>query len=695
MQMPPQMQMQMQMGHMGMGMPQGAMMMPVQIQQQPTAPPAPITNAPTKSKGIKLKNAALPRGPKKDDGDGSSNQPTQSEEPVRSSPIVPMTSPVPAATSHRLSLKPENMIFDRTLMLRIWRSHRHELHSAVQGLHVGTRAGERSAAPLPAAAAPADRRRVRNDPADRSAIFGTDMRTGKGKQRPEKEPLLKISDSAYRVKKPTGREDELERRVRLLLNKICPDNLQTIIDQLADIELHKADELDAVIRIIFGKALTEPHYCETYADMVQSLRTRYPEFPPENEGDKPQTFTRVLLNTCQEEFESLPQTFEPTEEERLKYSPDDLNLEMKKRKDKILANMKLIGNLFLRHLLAVRVIGQVVHDLIGIKERNPEEHMIECVCELLQAIGYTLDSTQSERALMTQFSARLTDLKGMIDKDGRQVYSKRIQFRIQDLLDLRSNKWQKKLFKDQAKTKEEVRKDAISEARKHGKGGSASDVLFGTEIAGARPAHVQDTKGVASAQKQRKGPEVVFDQSYVKKMCQYFADDRDSDALVDAWNEAQPNPTQAKQGIEWILETGFNDRNKEETMAEVITELLVRRVVSWEHLRMALVPQLEGLENLQKDVPNCDKFFHALMSRLIVKYGKDFNGSILQPLNIPPEGSDFAWKLLVGTMRKCRDRGGKEGYQKALGHNDLVQAACKARRCTENELKARLREEGL
>lgn len=37
---------------------------------------------------------------------------------------------------------------------------------------------------------------------------------------------------------------------------------------------------------------------------------------------------------------------------------------------------------------------QVVHDLVGIKQDNsqPEEHMIECVCELLQAIGYTLDA---------------------------------------------------------------------------------------------------------------------------------------------------------------------------------------------------------------------------------------------------------------------------------------------------------------
>ena len=44
--------------------------------------------------------------------------------------------------------------------------------------------------------------------------------------------------------------------------------------------------------------------------------------------------------------------------------------------------------------------GQVVHDLVGIKDGNtlPEEHMIECVCELLQAIGFTLDVARRKKS---------------------------------------------------------------------------------------------------------------------------------------------------------------------------------------------------------------------------------------------------------------------------------------------------------
>ena len=67
-------------------------------------------------------------------------------------------------------------------------------------------------------------------------------------------------------------------QARSLLNKICPDNLAKIVDQLANIKLHNAEELKHVIQIIFKKAgghalqasaariswqaLAEPHYCD-------------------------------------------------------------------------------------------------------------------------------------------------------------------------------------------------------------------------------------------------------------------------------------------------------------------------------------------------------------------------------------------------------------------------------------------------
>lgn len=148
---------------------------------------------------------------------------------------------------------------------------------------------------------------------------------------------------------------------------------------------------------------------------------------------------------------------EPTAEERVRMSPEDLEEYQNRRKKMALANMKLIGKLFQRKLLALEVIRRLVTELIGITgeiELPGEEDWIEWACELLLAIGYTLDTSPVGSALMLQFVSRLVDLMEQTLPDGRAVFSKRIRFLIQDLLDLRANHWQKK--------DHDVRKDAMT-----------------------------------------------------------------------------------------------------------------------------------------------------------------------------------------------------------------------------------------
>jgi hypothetical protein len=237
---------------------------------------------------------------------------------------------------------------------------------------------------------------------------------------------------------PPRREDVIERRARSLLNKISSKNFEIIVEQLGHIELEKAHELEIIIKMIFRKALVEPQHSETYANLVYALRMQYPEFPPEKEGERAQTFTRMLLTTCQNEFESCPLSLDPALDEKQRLPADDLSIEMKRRKDKILAVLKLTGHLFMMHLLAAKVIGTVVHDLIGIRYSLPTEHQIDCVCELLQLVCHTLDSTQHGKLLMSQFVARLMELKLCTVHGGKAAFSKRVQFKIQNLLDLRS-----------------------------------------------------------------------------------------------------------------------------------------------------------------------------------------------------------------------------------------------------------------
>jgi len=700
--MPQQFQQMQAMGMMGTMLPPGSLpgqqVQQPQVQQQPAQQPAPAAaSAGQKPKGMKLKNVAIARTGQPREGEGASAAPSAQD---------PQATPIPANATADFSNKennepsgngmvggthvPSNGILERTLMLRLWRLNKNEVHDAVKGLTTNFRPGDNKGSSTPAGGQggrprPGDQRRPHEGP------FGEKSRKGTTKDTTP----LKPSEGKWTITQAESREDELHRIVRGLLNKICPENLKIIVERLANVELKKANELEYVIGIIFQKALDEPHYCETYADMVFALRNKYPEFPPEAEGERPHTFTRVLLNTCQNEFESLPTTLEPTDEDTQKYAPDELFLEMKKRKGKVLANMKFIGNLFLRQLLAAKVIGQVVHDLIGLRDGLPEEHMIECVCELLQAIGHTLDSSQTGKALMGQFAARLVDLKRTTGQDGKRVFSKRIDCLIQDLLDLREHDWKKKLFKEQAKTKEEIRKDAMKEQRQSQRGGA--DVVFSTQTVGVRPSYIDEIKvqGKKKAPMPSEGSQKpVFDQGYVKKLFQYYAEDKKGEDLQGGWQRAAPTTKEAKQGLEWLCDIGFNDSEKEEVVADTLVELLQRNCISLETLRECLLEMSRSLEDLKIDVPKADIFIHSLFARLFMLEKSQFKGPILESL--PLENNyEFPWTLMVGALRKVSSKGSDAAVKKALELPGVMDMLNKLRKTGDaSVVRKALRDEG-
>merc|ERR1711957_1009678 len=126
--------------------------------------------------------------------------------------------------------------------------------------------------------------------------------------------------------------------------------------------------------------------------------------------------------------------------------------------------MTFIGQLFLLKLLSGRIVGGVLRDLAKCDDGTvaPDEPMVECLCELLTTIGYTLECSNDGRVAIESVCGRLLELKDRPSPAGTRpggLYSKRVQFAIQELLDIRSSGWRKKTFKPSAKTKEEIRRE--------------------------------------------------------------------------------------------------------------------------------------------------------------------------------------------------------------------------------------------
>merc|ERR1712113_415682 len=70
--------------------------------------------------------------------------------------------------------------------------------------------------------------------------------------------------------------------------------------------------------------------------------------------------------------------------------------------------------------LAIRILGQVVYDLIGVdglkrcarsQLKGIVDQKVECVCELLDVVDDALESTQDGRMLLRQFLARLLEIQ--------------------------------------------------------------------------------------------------------------------------------------------------------------------------------------------------------------------------------------------------------------------------------------------
>ncbi|CAK0874781.1 unnamed protein product [Prorocentrum cordatum] len=144
------------------------------------------------------------------------------------------------------------------------------------------------------------------------------------------------------------------------------------------------------------------------------------------------------------------------------------------------ANMRFVGHLFLRQLLSAKVVGGILRELVlcDAEDLAPQEHALECACELLNCVGLTLESMPYGQAVMPVVFARLQSLKAQRAADGKGAYTKRMQFTIQDLIDTREAGWTRKVFRSSAKTMEEIRASAPQ-----GQGGE-------TVLVGLRPCYM-------------------------------------------------------------------------------------------------------------------------------------------------------------------------------------------------------------
>ncbi|KAF9012539.1 hypothetical protein BDQ17DRAFT_1271720 [Cyathus striatus] len=288
------------------------------------------------------------------------------------------------------------------------------------------------------------------------------------------EPVVPLQPSANRwdrksLQVDTDSPEMVDRKVKGLLNKLTMEKFDAISDQIIAWANKSEREKDGrtliqVIRLVFEKATDEATWSEMYArlcrKMMEQISSKVQDEGIKNNEGKPiaggQLFRKYLLNRCQEDFERGWVNKEATaaaaatkaledeaakaaneknqaggQEEVALYSDEYYAAQKAKRQG--LGLIKFIGELFKLQMLTERIMHECVKKLLGNVE-NPEEEEIESLCKLLTTVGSILD-TPKAKAHMDVYFSRMKELTKS------QNVSSRMQFMLQDVIELRERKW--------------------------------------------------------------------------------------------------------------------------------------------------------------------------------------------------------------------------------------------------------------
>ncbi|KAK7036415.1 hypothetical protein VNI00_011612 [Paramarasmius palmivorus] len=296
---------------------------------------------------------------------------------------------------------------------------------------------------------------------------------------PPLEPVAPLQVSANRWDRKTlgaidaDSPEVVDRKVKGLLNKITMEKFDSISDQIIAWANKSENEKDGrtliqVIRLVFEKATDEANFSEMYArlcrKMMEQISPQVQDEGIKNPEGKPiaggQLFRKYLLNRCQEDFERGWVAKEATAAAAASKAVEDqavakANADKKgegdnngdgevalyseeyyaaqKAKRQGLGLIRFIGELFKLQMLTERIMHECVKKLLGNVD-NPEEEEIESLCKLLTTVGQLLD-TPKAKAHMDVYFSRMKELTRS------QNVSSRMQFMLQDVIELRERRW--------------------------------------------------------------------------------------------------------------------------------------------------------------------------------------------------------------------------------------------------------------
>ncbi|CAF1468692.1 unnamed protein product [Rotaria sp. Silwood1] len=234
--------------------------------------------------------------------------------------------------------------------------------------------------------------------------------------------------------------------VRSILNKLTPQTYDQLQNQLATLEIDSYEKLQGMVMILHSKAVDEPQYGFLYAKLCRQFRKKHVDVIDQDGRSEKYRFRQLLIICCRKEFNT--DDIQEIEYEKRKLELEAITDEKKhqeeaeKLEDLIKAKRRKLGNIvFIGELFQVQMLTDtIIYDCIEYLLRDKtDEVSLECLCDLLRAIGDKLDAKAKKKHTKKSKLEKLYCELNTIVKE--EKISARIRFMIQNLLELRKTAW--------------------------------------------------------------------------------------------------------------------------------------------------------------------------------------------------------------------------------------------------------------
>jgi len=245
---------------------------------------------------------------------------------------------------------------------------------------------------------------------------------------------LQVTESSWAAQQRTRRggvdnagDTEVVRRIKSILNKLTLEKFSTLSRQLMSCGISTTTHVEHLIHEVFEKATMQHHFIEMYADLCVLLHEHFIQSPVTD--DPLFSLKRLLLNECQAVFErhlTPPDVSSQTD-------PEEKVLAEVRYKTRMLGNIRFIGALLARKMLATKVMMAILQELLG----TPTPEALESLAVLLTAVGPTFDVPGWTHR--TALNAIFEQVRVLVEKHQCEPRSRCL---LKDVLELRQGAWQ-------------------------------------------------------------------------------------------------------------------------------------------------------------------------------------------------------------------------------------------------------------